>query len=56
MLPIQVHETCPKSFTHVKNAGASNMDSNLNLFHIFVEVVINYQKGEIKSPSLVLDN
>jgi hypothetical protein len=45
MLPIRVHETCPKSFTHGKNAWASNMDSNLNLFHIFIEVVINYQKG-----------
>ena len=45
-----------KSFTHGKNAWASNMDSNLNLFHIFVEVVINYQKWEIKSPSLVLAN
>ena len=28
MLPIRVHETCPKSFTHGKNAWASNMDSN----------------------------
>jgi hypothetical protein len=26
----------------------------LNLFHIFVVVVINYQKGEIENPSLVL--
>jgi hypothetical protein len=28
MLPIQVHETCPKSVTHGKNAWASSMDSN----------------------------
>jgi hypothetical protein len=45
MLPIQVHETCPNPLHMVKNAWARNMDSNLNLFHIFVEVVINYQKG-----------
>ena len=56
MLPIGVHETCPYPFTHGKNAWASNMDSNLNLFHIFVKVVINYQKGKIESPSLILDN
>jgi hypothetical protein len=28
----------------------------LNLFYIFEEVVINYQKGEIESPSLVSVN
>ena len=45
MLPFGVHETCPYPFTRGKNAWASNMDLNLNLFHIFMEVVINYQKG-----------
>ena len=46
MQPIGVHETYPNPLHMVKNAWESNMDSNLNLFHIFVKVVINYQKGE----------
>ena len=56
MLPIRVHETWTNPFTHGKYAWASNVDLKLILIHIFVEVVINYQKGEIESPSLVLDN
>jgi hypothetical protein len=55
MLPMGVHETCPSPFTHGKYAWASNM-IHLNLFYIFEEVVINYQKGEIESPSLVSVN
>jgi hypothetical protein len=56
MLPIWIHETCPNPLLMVKKSWASNMDSNLNLIHIFVEIVINYKKREIESSSLILDN
>ena len=48
ILPIQVHGTCPKSFTHGKIAWASNMNPKEFNFHIFVELSSITKKGEIE--------
>jgi hypothetical protein len=39
--------------TYVGGANTIEIKNTIS-FHIFVMVVINYQKGEIESPSLVL--
>jgi hypothetical protein len=57
MLPIQVHETCPYSFTNGKYAWVSNMDSKIILIHIYVKGLLSItKKGEIEGYSLVLVN
>ena len=56
MLPIRVHETCPNPLYMVKmlrQATWIQIDFNSYLCE---RVVINYQKGEIESSSLVLVN
>ena len=52
-LPFGIHETCPYSFTHGKYAWTSNMDSIKFNLYLCERVVINYQKREIESSSLV---
>ena len=49
MLPIQIHETCPKLFTHGKIALASNMNPKELNFHIFVELSSITKKGRLKA-------
>jgi hypothetical protein len=56
LLPIRVYETCPYPLHMVKCLGKQH-ESKRILMKIFVKkVVINYQKGEIESPNLVLAN
>jgi hypothetical protein len=56
MLPIQVYKTCPYPLHMIKCFGKQH-ESKKDFIEYFCEkVVINYQKGEMESPSLVLDN
>jgi hypothetical protein len=48
ILPIRVYDTCPKSFTHGKIAWASNMNSKVLKFHIFIELLSIIKKEEIE--------
>jgi hypothetical protein len=45
---IEGANTCPKSFTHVKIAWASNMNPKVLNFNIFVELSLITKKGEIE--------
>ena len=48
MLQIQVHETCPKFFTHGKIAWTNNMNPFELNFYIFVELSSITKKREIE--------
>ena len=56
MLQIRVHETCPNSLHMVKMLGQATWIQIEFNSYLCERVVINYQKGEIESSSLVLDN
>ena len=56
MLPIQVYETCPCPLHMVKYLGKQHEPIKI-LLNIFVKRLSSItKKGEIESPSLVLDN
>jgi hypothetical protein len=56
MLHIQVHETCPNPLHMVQRLGQATWIQNDFNSYLYERVVINYQKGQIKSSSLVLVN
>jgi hypothetical protein len=56
MLPIWVYETCPYPLHMVKCLGKQHKSKTI-LLNIFVKRLSSItKKGEIESPSLVLDN
>ena len=56
MLPIQVYETCPYPLHMEKCLGKQHESKKISL-NIFVKRLSSItKKGEIKSPSLDLDN
>jgi len=56
MLPIWVYETCPYPLHMVKGLGKQH-ESKKILLNIFVKRLSSItKKGEIESPSSVLDN
>ena len=56
MLPIRVYETCPYPLHMVKYLGKQHESKKISL-NIFVKWLSSItKKGEIESPSLVLDN
>ena len=56
MLPIGIHETCPNPLHMVNMLGQATWIQNDFNSYLGERVVINYQKGEIESSSLVLVN
>jgi hypothetical protein len=56
MLPIRVYETCPYPL-HIVKCLDKQHESKKILMYIFVKRLSSItKKGEIESPSLVLDN
>ena len=56
MLPIWIYETCPYPLHMVKYLGKQHESIKI-LLNIFVKRLSSItKKGEIESPSLVLDN